>query len=548
MEEDPSLSVGQKEIVQLTFYCRDLKPYPFYEKIDPQIKMFIFNEEEETYKLYDTTDILLNDKNPDFQKKIKIDFYFNRVQPLMFEIHDLYIPYQLTQFHDPKVVRTTLGDIITSRNRTLIVDCYDKYQKKAGLLIIQAESSKKFSNSVFFRFRAEQLNSVVEGKKYKLNSYFTIGRYRTERDFEEVYRSEMIPDTEHPRWAPFTVTNEEICGNNRLQKIRFEVRTYQHGDKGEALKPMIGYTHLTLDEVLEKRRRDWELIRENEGGVHGEIHSVIHPIPQFVDYLGGGLDLSLTIAIDFSLSNGDVRKPNSLHTVVSYGMNAYQRAIKSVADILLNYDSSKQVAVYGFGAVPKFPTYKREMVDHVFPCNGDAKDPTVYKISGIFEAYESALRNVEFSHPSLLAPVLKKVIESSQKSKGSGSTIYSIFLVLTDGEIEDLPQVMDLIVECSMLPISIIMVGVGERDFSDLVPLNKSLSIKNSKGQFAVRRCVQFVALKEFKSDQDDISRKVLEEIPTQLLSFMCSEGLMPDAFQGEKNAEVLNFIYRKGL
>lgn len=54
-------------------------------------------------------------------------------------------------------------------------------------------------------------------------------------------------------------------------------------------------------------------------------------------------------------------------------MNDYERAIWAVGDILINYDSSKRVPVWGFGGAP------RAGMDtlHCFPLNGNPANPEV---------------------------------------------------------------------------------------------------------------------------------------------------------------------------
>ena len=42
---------------------------------------------------------------------------------------------------------------------------------------------------------------------------------------------------------------------------------------------------------------------------------------------------------------------------------------------------------------------------------------------------------------------------------------YHVFLILTDGEIHDMQQTVDAIVEMANLPISVIIVGVGIEKF-----------------------------------------------------------------------------------
>ena len=54
------------------------------------------------------------------------------------------------------------------------------------------------------------------------------------------------------------------------------------------------------------------------------------------------------MAIDFTGSNGDPRKPGTLHHFSQYGvMNGYEKAIVGVGSILSKYDSDQRFPVWG---------------------------------------------------------------------------------------------------------------------------------------------------------------------------------------------------------
>jgi len=79
--------------------------------------------------------------------------------------------------------------------------------------------------------------------------------------------------------------------------------------------------------------------------------------PMMVDYLRSGWIISLSVAIDFTASNGELSEVNSLHYIDPYNpakMTAYEQAIFQVGNILEPYDSDKQFPVFGFGAKPRF--------------------------------------------------------------------------------------------------------------------------------------------------------------------------------------------------
>jgi hypothetical protein len=53
--------------------------------------------------------------------------------------------------------------------------------------------------------------------------------------------------------------------------------------------------------------------------------------PTFVDYLRGGLQLNMMVAIDFTGSNGSPKSPASLHYMNPNAPNQYQLAIHAIA-------------------------------------------------------------------------------------------------------------------------------------------------------------------------------------------------------------------------
>jgi C2 domain/Copine len=64
--------------------------------------------------------------------------------------------------------------------------------------------------------------------------------------------------------------------------------------------------------------------------------------PKFVEYLSGGMELELCIAIDFTGSNGDPRRPGTLHYIHPDGsLNDYEKAITAVGSIISKYDNDQ---------------------------------------------------------------------------------------------------------------------------------------------------------------------------------------------------------------
>jgi hypothetical protein len=63
------------------------------------------------------------------------------------------------------------------------------------------------------------------------------------------------------------------------------------------------------------------------------IHASVEEPPTFLDYIAGGTEINLVVAIDFTGSNGDPRSPKSLHYIKGTNDNEYQKAIRSVGQM-----------------------------------------------------------------------------------------------------------------------------------------------------------------------------------------------------------------------
>jgi hypothetical protein len=74
-------------------------------------------------------------------------------------------------------------------------------------------------------------------------------------------------------------------------------------------------------------------------------------------------------------------------------------------------------------------------------------------------------------------------------------------LILTDGEIHDMPETIRCIVDSWDLPYSIIIVGVGEENFEKMTILDGDDGLWDDKGRKAKRDLVQFVPFNEFKNN-----------------------------------------------
>ena len=163
--------------------------------------------------------------------------------------------------------------------------------------------------------------------------------------------------------------------------------------------------------------------------------------PKFLQYLQGGVELSLMVAIDFTGSNGAIHNdPQSLHNVSNPNVpSPYQAALNQICPIVAEYDSDKKFPVWGFGA--KF--HQNDTVSHCFAVNADGGE--VDGVSGIVMAYLNAIQSNAFhlSGPCLYSHVLTRAInetiEAHNKvmSDPTARIQYYVLLILTNGQCDE---------------------------------------------------------------------------------------------------------------
>ena len=109
--------------------------------------------------------------------------------------------------------------------------------------------------------------------------------------------------------------------------------------------------------------------------------------------------------------------------------------------------------------------------------------------------------------------------------KQNGSNSYQTLLILTDGEIHDMDRTIDLIIQAAQLPLSIIIVGVGNADFDNMNRLDGDNGLYNSSGVRCQRDIVQFVPFREVQLNGDILARELLAELPGQVVQYMIMIG-----------------------
>ncbi|KAJ0013507.1 hypothetical protein Pint_20010 [Pistacia integerrima] len=89
-------------------------------------------------------------------------------------------------------------------------------------------------------------------------------------------------------------------------------------------------------------------------------------------------------------------------------------------------------------------------------------------VEGIMAAYANALHNVSLAGPTLFGQVINMAAQITGQSLSHDSSKYFVLLIITDGVLTDLQETKDALVRASGLPLSILNVGVGGADFTQM--------------------------------------------------------------------------------
>ena len=99
-------------------------------------------------------------------------------------------------------------------------------------------------------------------------------------------------------------------------------------------------------------------------------------------------------------------------------------------------------------------------------------------------------------------------------------------------------EVLEAIIDASLLPLSIVIIGMGNDDFQDMQELDSDYCpLSNPKGKRAHRDIVSFIPFSQFlegeygtdpEQSRINLAREVLREVPDQLVSYMKMKRIPP--------------------
>jgi vacuolar-type H+-ATPase subunit F/Vma7 len=465
------------------------------------------------------TEVVWNNLNPEWVTFFTVMYVFEVRQPLLFRVYDIDSANADLSAHDfIGEAQIELAQIVSKPGPTELELKHPRARDFRGTLMIAHEQVENCSSVVSAQIAGLSL------KRCRLlfgnDPFFIIAKASEGGKFLPVYQSEVQRSL---RWKPFQISYQALCNTEPDRPIRITFYDYRSHTAAVA----IGYHDTTFARMSETLGQTHQIIdskRNNQGSFKFLDVSMIQKF-NFYDYLRGGIQLNLIVAIDFTASNRPPHDPASLHYMAPSGdsMNQYEQCISAVGEILCPYDTDQLFPVLGFGA------RVRGVVSHCFPLTFNPDAPNVHGLAGIQQVYRHALAQIELSGPTCFSHVIRfatqKAVEAFQESR-----TYTILLILTDGIINDMQDTIDAIVAAGRLPLSIIIVGIGNADFTAMDVLDADDEPLVSRAGYTMcRDLVQFVPYNKFANKHYSIlAQEVLDEIPRQLCEWAEMNGVYP--------------------
>ena len=539
----PKLEENDKrEQVELFFslFRENLKQNSTY-----QIRLGLLTKNAKIEQLLGSTNekhIEEDSENIDFDKTFVIDYFFESKQVL-------YI-YFVENGKKEGYLETTVADVMGAKNSFKIFDM--KIGGKTISMIIQGNPVKYNDYNLSLDLSVDF--GAIAGKPYYVVKRNLCTDY--ELNWIRAYKSEVL--LTYPKKNKFKVVNlstQFLCNSDMKNKpiiIEFYDSTENKliGQVTTTIEKLIQMQTINLSPLTASNRRSsikngivdhgQENLEKNKTDKSSENMQSLKQEPKevtfncsykrhykFLDYVRGGVIISMIVGIDFTSSNGDPNSENSLHSIVM-NPNYYEQAVRTCCNIVSPYDENQLFPVFGFGA----------QIDNdnsnAFNLN-KKKDPNVKTVQGILDCYRNFLPEARLGGPTFFSPLISKCNMIAKNIKmHNNSDVYSVLIILTDGLICDMDDTIDDLVEASTLPISIIIIGIGPGDpktgFQGMVILDSDdKNLISSRGEKASRDIVQFVQFNLFANDLVKLAEHVLEEVPRQVESYYNMIGKVPE-------------------
>ena len=433
------------------------------------------------------------DKNIKFENGIVIPFHFSQIQPLEFLIKN---------GKATITIEKSLGEIIGSLNQT--------YRETI-------EGDVIFEAKVFLHDELDKqcvFNIEVSGSLVGMRIGYTITNLGNQYDpiNKLVYESEILENNSLIKFNSISIPLNELASDENLEDniIEISFKDVQHSTE-------LGKYSSNLAQFFEK-----ENIIEFKGDKKAKVVSIKKNFYSLLDYLEKEFHLTTSLFIDFS----EIDKANTHHEVNNEIV--FEKLMQNFIDVLVSYNEDDFFHIYGFGFELKDKNVNYD--PNMYPINKKVGAPSV-KRNEIKKFYTEFLSSIDFGNKKTNLDLIIKNINTTIKEgiENYGISEYNVLLLFANNDIIDEKEFFNDLIISSALPISIVVIGLGNGPYTKLEDLeNNFLNLKNDDGNKPQRKCLKFVSFKKNSKNFQRTVQKALIDIPNEMVEYLSINNIIP--------------------
>lgn len=354
------------------------------------------------------------------------------------------------------------------------------------------------------------------------------------QDWTVVHFTEYKVNELNPQFKEFVLPSGFGNNNNLEWPLKAEVWCWNASEHW-----LMGTCYFTIKQLVDQYR-SYELMNQSKANV-GTLNIKTFRAERnydILDYFQSGLQINTVMLVDFSESNGDPKKQDSLHAVeeVSKGSKStYQLVLDSISPTLFWYDFDHTIPLFGMAA--KFPVLRIDEQKDFFRVIGRSESQRVPGSPEMLtHFYKSVFAYLSGCEPTKLRPAIDAMNDWTANQITLKQYMYSLLVVFTDGLIGDFEDCIPSLIKSCELPISIIIIGVGVSNFEDFEKYKSGTGewrLQDKKGTTMNRDMLQMINF--FKSAHPiEVCNKMMGTLSNQIMNYYQSRGIFPHLIAGK--------------
>ena len=519
------------------------------------------------------TEVVRATSGPKFTTKFRLEYRFQAQQTYVIRVYDEDLRYA-TDLKEHDFIGGsifTLGELMGAGGCTI---ARPLGQGKA-FVVLTGQEIIETREVLEFRFAGQDLgvldrkksNKVLAAKDAVTNikktamekfdapdPYFRLEHLNSEdQSWNVVWKSEVIMNTKFPTWNVARLPLQLLCPDDDPTKdLRISIWEWNRFGAHD----MLGYVESSVTELVTKARRGIPVLdvnvdkktlfrgtKQKKAGSLKVLKSRILHIPSMLQYLSGGCELDLMVAIDCTLNNGNPSQQDGLHYSSESWLNDYQAILFKIGSVFDSYEGHDFV-LWGYGA--RTPAAQQSWFSMGERLKG-AND--------LVKAYDRTFspknRNrLTMEKDAELRQIIQSAMSRSVKSCENNRHCYSTLVILSTGCCSDVKESIEAICQAEDTPLSIVIIGIGQGDMSPIKKLagGEDGRLFHQNGVQVQRLIVNFASLHEFHGNTRECVSEALHEVPEQFVQHFVTSGIqpmppkaVPDYGQVELNARGMN-------